>query len=218
MNLEFKLIALSLTAILPVINPVGTAVILFGMTTPLSLRGRKVLARKIAIYSFLLLMIFYLGGRLLLDFFGVSMPIVQISGGSVLALMGWKLLNENPVSNNGSDNQAKDLSSHEAYLSEAFYPYTFPITIGPGCLAVATTLGAHIRHENLMQVSIDEICGSLGLLGACMITYFCLAYIQVITQRLGPAALQAIAKILAFFVICIGAQIVWSGIQTLGVK
>jgi multiple antibiotic resistance protein len=104
---------------------------------------RVILARKIAAYGFALLAISFLFGSVILDFFGVSLVVVQISGGLVLAATGWNLLNQNDT--DPAQNQPS--GTLEDALEHAFYPLTLPITVGPGCISIAITLSAHLRRQ-----------------------------------------------------------------------
>lgn len=210
----FKLFSLVFTAIIPVINPVGSALILFGLTGPLSRKGRWVFARRVTIYSFVLLTIFFLFGRIVLEFFGVSIPVVQCAGGIVLALMGWQLLNEKEAEAKTSTD-ASSVAETLHLDSRVFYPYSFPLSIGPGCLAVSITLSAHIRRDSIYSVGMGDLWGLVGFFAACLVYFLCLYYMPLITQKLKTSYLVALSKILAFFVICIGAQIAWMGIQGL---
>ena len=117
-------------ALFPVVNPIGTALILNGMTHGVDDQTWKSMSRKIALYSFLFLSFFFFFGSYILQLFGISIPVVQFSGGIVLASMGWQLLNQKETSKPASDSDLDNPRS--AIEAKAFYPFTFPLTIGPG--------------------------------------------------------------------------------------
>ena len=106
--IALKIIPMIFMALFPVVNPIGTALILFGMTRGVDDQTWKSMSRKIALYSFLFLSFFFFFGSYILKLFGISIPVVQFSGGIVLALMGWQLLNQKetskPASEEGLDN------------------------------------------------------------------------------------------------------------------
>src|SRR5512137_2145397 len=79
-------------ALLPVINPVGTAVILLSLTEQADDSARRRIARQISVNSVILLAVTLVAGRAFLALFGISIPIVQFAGGIVLAAMGWAML------------------------------------------------------------------------------------------------------------------------------
>ena len=127
--IALKIIPMIFMALFPVVNPIGTALVLFGMTRGVDDATWKSMSRKIALYSFLFLTFFFFFGSYILKLFGISIPVVQFSGGMVLALMGWQLLNQKetskPASEEGLDNPGFAIDE------KAFYPFTFPLTIGP---------------------------------------------------------------------------------------
>ena len=126
--LEIALLAF--TTLFPVANPLGMAAVFLSLTRQYPLAAKKILARKIAVYSFALLAVSLLLGTRVLEFFGISLAVIQIAGGLVVAATGWTLLNRR------EDDQAETHVSGtlEDALGHAFFPLTLPITVGPGCI------------------------------------------------------------------------------------
>lgn len=207
-----KAIPVCFTALLPVVNPLGTSIILLSLTPGANAQVRKGLAKSIAFNMILLLTVLLLGGSYLLSFFGISVSIVQFAGGIVLASMGWHLLNETdsprrPV--DMGDNQSPD------YSGKAFYPFTFPLTVGPGCIAVILTLSAHTTREDFSHTILGQAGAIVGIIGNAIVIYLCIANSDAIAKRLGPSGTTILMRLIAFIVVCIGAQISWNGIQAL---
>ena len=122
-----KTLGVSFAALFPIVNPVGDAPIFFGLTQNYPQSAQKVLARKIAAYGFVLLIVSALFGSEILAFFGISLFVVQIAGGLVVAATGWKLLNQ-PDDDSSSKQVPETL---EDALQHAFFPLTLPLTVGP---------------------------------------------------------------------------------------
>src|SRR5277367_598045 len=121
-------------ALFPMVNSPENIPIFLSLTTGLSAGSRTVLARKIAVYGFALLVVSVLIGTHILAFFGISIPVVQVGGGLVLTAAGWKLLNQA----DDEEGTAKPASKppEASYLSQrAFYPLTMPLTVGPGSIS-----------------------------------------------------------------------------------
>jgi multiple antibiotic resistance protein len=118
----------------PVVNPIGDAPIFLALTQQYPDSVRKVLARKIAAYGFALLAGSFLFGSLILDFFGISIPVIQLAGGLVVAATGWSLLNQKD-----DDDAEQSPATLDDAMEHAFYPLTLPITVGPGCISIAIT-------------------------------------------------------------------------------
>ncbi len=138
-----KAATLSFAALFPVINPLGGAPIFLGLARKYPPAVQILLARKIALYGFLILVSCLMFGTSILLFFGVKIYVVQMAGGLLLAHTGWNILHSDP----GELSQATGQATQEEALGHAFYPLTFPITVGPGCVAIAITIGAHLRQQ-----------------------------------------------------------------------
>jgi multiple antibiotic resistance protein len=210
-----RAIPLAFAALLPVVNPLGTAIILLGLTDGADEATRKRIALSVAINSVLLLAVVLVAGRLILGFFGISVPIVQLAGGLVLAAMGWSML----LSPDDASSQTKAAdtrtSSGTDYASRLFYPFTFPLTVGPGCVAVAITLSAHTSHGHYMATVAAQLGAFAGILAVAVVTYFCLANAGRIAARLGQSGMSVLTRLSAFIVVCLGAEICWNGARTL---
>lgn len=205
-------IPFSYAALFPVLNPLGSAVIFLTYTLGLKQQTLNSLALRVAINTFLLLVVILLTGSWILRFFGISIPVVQIGGGLVLAYIGWSLLNQS--GSNGSSSGANIRTDTEAH-DMSFYPLTMPITAGPGCIAVTLTIGAH-HIQNTMTSTLFSLLGAVvGILLASGTVFLCYRYAHRLTHSLGPSGTQVIVRLSAFINLCIGIQILWSGIHSL---
>ena len=106
--LALKFLPLAFSALLPVINPLGSALLLLGLVGPEKPEVFRILARRIAINTLVFLLAIDLAGAAVLAFFGISLPVVQFAGGFVLAAMGWNLLNQKDVSTETSVSASPD--------------------------------------------------------------------------------------------------------------
>src|SRR5215469_14118546 len=131
----------------PIVNPIGAAPIFLGLTRHCTDDERNALALRVTINCFFLLLGSMLIGSYVLDFFGITLPIVRIAGGLVVTVTGWNLLQE------GDDDEDRP-SEKTVRPTQAFYPLTMPITVGLGSIAVAITLGSqHPRVADLDSVA-----------------------------------------------------------------
>src|ERR1700722_20613797 len=127
----------------PIVNPIGAAPIFYGLTRDCTKSERNVLALQVALNSFALLLGSLFVGSYVLEFFGLTLAIVRVAGGLVVAATGWNLLQAGAV---GDDEK----SGHRPVVpTDAFYPLTMPITVGPGSIALAITLGSQRPREGL---------------------------------------------------------------------
>jgi len=173
--------------------------------------SRKLLARSIAINSFALLVASFTIGSHVLSFFGISLPVVQVGGGLIVISTGWAMLNENDENDRGAVRRTVSCTD---VLKDAFYPLTLPLTVGPGSISIAITLGANEPHHlraNLLAILVAVI-GSTFL---AVTIYLCYAFADRLGAIAGPSGLNVIIKLSAFLLVCIGVQILWNGASQL---
>jgi multiple antibiotic resistance protein len=219
MYLLWKYFALGFSALLPLINPLGSAIIFLGLVGNAPTAIYRRLARRIAINTVILLAVIQLIGSSLLGFFGISLPIMQFSGGIVIAMIGWSMLNQPDTHPNPEKTQAGTPAETDAEINsldqKAFYPFTFPVTAGPGSVVVMLTLSVHAAQHKIS----DTILAHLGLFIAVIVLsasiYLCYAYAPKISRAISPSTVHGILRIVAFILLCIGVQIAWNGLSAL---
>ena len=210
---------IAFSVLLPLINPLGSALVFLGLVGDAPPKVYHSLARRIAINNVIFLAIIELLGAGILNFFGISLPIVQLSGGIVIAVMGWSVLNEKNATANSRHKQeetdvrdeirAKDLEQ------KAFYPYTFPVTSGPGTLVAVLTLTAHISEHTVAKNVLAHVGIFLAIAVLSLLVYISYAYAPKITKVIPPNTAHGILRVIAFILLCIGVQIAWNGLSVL---
>jgi multiple antibiotic resistance protein len=207
-----KNIFLVVAALFPIVNPLGNTPIFLTLTHGLSGEGRTKLARAIAINGFVLMVVSIFIGTHILGFFGISLPVVQVGGGLVVISTGWTLLRHSDEDDAAQD--PKKPCSEANYMRQAFYPLTLPLTVGPGSIAVAITVGAN-RHEG-SEWDWALIVGLLvGALVIALSIYLSYRFAEKIAALLGESAMDVIIRLSSFILVCIGVQILWNGLSTL---
>lgn len=199
-------------ALFPVVNPIGSAVIFLSLVDGTSTPVLNELSVKISIYATVMLIIVLFAGSFILRLFGISIPIVLIGGGLVLAYIGWNLLNK-PDASVKSD--AGDVDREENIEAMAFYPLTMPVTAGPGCIAVAIAIGAHSINTNFVTTMLSQIGNAIGICLVGATIFICYRYAYPITSRLGRSGMRVIMRLAAFINLCIGLELIWHGIRYL---
>jgi multiple antibiotic resistance protein len=203
-NAFLNAILLTYAALFPIINPVGNSPIFLTLTNGRSEHQRAVLARKIAIGSFFLLVGSLLVGSHVLEFFGISLPVVRIGGGLVVTAFGWKMLNS-----------GVSADSHDAPTGtppDSFYPYTMPLTVGPGAMSVAITLGSQRpANDDIANLMLTAAGALAGIVAVCLTIYLSYRFAERTVTRLGPSGTNVLVRLMAFILLCIGIQIIWHG-------
>jgi multiple antibiotic resistance protein len=198
------------TALFPIVNPLATGPIFLSLTPGYSSGARSTLASKVALNSFWLLTGSMLIGSHILDFFGISIPVVQIGGGMVVVSTGWTLLQRDPEQERES--VQRKVSTRDI-ASRAFYPLTLPLTVGPGSISVAITLGANqAPHQGNAERFAAAVIGPAFMAFTIFLSY---RFAERLARFLGPTAMNVIVRLASFILVCIGVQIVWNGLKAL---
>jgi multiple antibiotic resistance protein len=165
----------------------------------------------IAINGLVLIITSIFIGTYILAFFGISLPVVQVGGGLVVISTGWTLLRQ--PNDDSSEKSSSNECSEATYSRQAFYPLTLPLTVGPGSISVAITLGANRPEGSEWYWSMAGM-----LLGALVIAasiYLSYRFAERIGRTLGDSAMNVIIRLSSFILVCIGVQILWNGLSTL---
>jgi len=201
-------IFLIVSALFPIVDPLGGSPIFLSLTREYLPQARRILSRQIAVNSFFLLVGSYLIGAHILAFFGISLPAVQVGGGLVVISTGWTLLKRR-------DDDERDKmhpSSHRQETShQAFYPLTLPLTVGPGSISVAVTLGANASHSGINILAI--LASIVGSAVIALTIFLCYGFADRLARMLGVTAMTVIVRLTSFLLVCIGVQIVWNGVS-----
>jgi multiple antibiotic resistance protein len=217
--LLWKSFVLAFTALLPLVNPLGSALIFMGLVGKQPISVYRSLSRKIAINCVLFFAVIQLIGSGLLAFFSISLPIVQLAGGIVIASIGWSLLNQADSSPTVDKKQVaeemEDLSIKSTLEEKAFYPFTFPITAGPGCIVVMLTLSARTVQPTLTQTIIAHLGVFLSAVVLSLLVYLFYSRAPQVASVVSPSTAHGILRVIAFIVVCIGVQIAWNGLSIL---
>jgi multiple antibiotic resistance protein len=208
-NILVKTFLLVYAGLFPIVNPIGGAPIFLGLTRHCTDSQRNALSLRVASNSLFLLLGSLLAGSYVLQFFGITLPIVRVAGGLLVAATGWNLLNA------GDDDSARD--DHKPVVpSSAFYPLTMPITVGPGSIAVAITLGSERpRGADLTYVALLGCAAIVGLIAIAATIFVCYRFADSTVRALGEEGTNVLVRLSAFILMCIGIAIIWDGYSEL---
>ena len=212
----FKAVILIPITLLPLLNPLATAPIYASLLGNISADAQKRIARQVAINSWFLLMAAMFIGSHILDIFGISLPIVRIAGGIIVASAGWRLLGDS-----GSDEirtqVATKASADEEWTDEefkirSFYPISFPLTVGPGTIAASIALGANTPTK-LFDWMRTMGAAALGAALTALVVFLCYRNAHRMVNILGRLGTLVLLRLSAFILLCIGIEIIWHGVS-----
>lgn len=210
MNAIVRNVLLVFAALLPIVNPFGMAPIFASMTVGYNESIRRAVAMRVAINGIVLLVASLFIGSYILEFFGVSLAAVQLGGGLVVTVAGWRILNQH------DDLKERQITPHPStdfILSQAFYPLTMPLTVGPGSIAVALTLGSNAHSETHLQLIVSALAAVMGILLIGLTIFLSYWLSDKLEELLGPTGTSILVRLSAFIVVCIGIQIMYNGLH-----
>lgn len=198
----------------PIVNPIGNTPIFLSLTRGLSSHARADLARMIALNGLMLILASIFIGTHILAFFGISLPVVQVGGGLVVISTGWGLLRRPADDEREQEGGRRKGCEEENYSRQAFYPLTLPLTVGPGSISVAITVGANRPEgsEWRWPLIAGMLLGSVLIAVAIYLSY---RFAERIGRTLGDASMNVIIRLSSFILLCIGVQIMWNGLSAL---
>lgn len=198
--------------LLPIINPVGVAPIVIDAAGNDD-RVLKRLSRQVAINGWVVIVASMLVGTYVLDLFGISLPVVRVAGGLLVAFSAWTMLTRHEEADEVQTAIAEDASadlSEAEIVRRSFFPITFPLTTGPGCIAAAIALGAQFPRQPLPYVMGAGIA-AIGAAITAAVVYLIFRNGGRLLMRLGEVGTTVMMRLMAFVLLCIGIQILWTG-------
>lgn len=204
---------LTIAALMPIVNPLGSAPIYLSMTADLPTPARHQLPIRVARNAFLLLAGAMLIGSHVLNLFGISLPIVRVGGGLLVTASGWKLLNAEDAESGRRTATVADAWEREV-ARRAFYPLTFPLTVGPGSISVAITLGAGLGSRGTLG-ALDLLTDLVGVAIVAFSVYLSYRFASRLIAYLGETGTIVFLRLSSFILLCVGVAILWSGVSDL---
>ena len=207
-----RVASLAVAALAPIVNPLGSAPVFLAMSADLPTAARRQLPRRVAWNSFLLLAAAMLTGSHLLRFFGISVPIVRVGGGLLVMANGWRLLHaDDPPA---TTRVAPTDAWQREVARRAFYPLTFPLTVGPGSLSIAITIGAGISRQSIAGV-VDVLSDLVGVAIVALSVSLSYRFAGRVVALVGETGVTVFLRLTSFILLCVGVSIMWGGLTDL---
>src|SRR5262245_11144031 len=188
--LFFKVVTLVFAALASILNPPANVPIFLASTAGSSSDVRKALSWRIAVNVFIILVVSMFVGSYILAFFGLSLPIVQVAGGLLIMSFGWTFLHQREEVAAAPNDESW---TPEELATRAFSPLTLPLTVGPGSMSVAITLGADTSQAGLYEVVlIVAMITGVALVALCI--YFCYRFAENIARVLGRTGTSVLLR------------------------
>lgn len=205
-------VILIVAALIPIANPFSTAPLFVGMTANLSKQQRNHIVFLSTMYMFIVLTVFLLLGAVILSFFGISLPALQIAGGLIVAFIGFKMLFED-------DDKSEQLKvAAENANKIAFTPLAKPMLSGPGSISVIMSVAVKVSEtESVSHQIMGYLVVTVGIAVSAFICWLVLRASGTVTRFLGTSGIDALTKVMGFLLVSIGIQFIIAGMRVLGV-
>jgi multiple antibiotic resistance protein len=192
------------TTLLAIINPFEVLPVYLQLLEGQDAAMHRRIAWKSCLYALLLSLFFLIFGTLILRLFGVPLAMVRIAGGIILVKIGFELFSPSPSKG--------ILAGGGTGLDEsvAFTPLAMPLMFGPGAIATILGMTSTIKHSSTELLSFAAIVAAI--FATMLVTYLCLIYAGKLAKKLGATGIDAITRIVGFFVSAIGVALVFDGV------
>lgn len=203
----FTTILGTVSALLPIANPLTTVAILPAIAGHLSAQQRALQVRRACFYMAGILVVFLLAGALLMDFFSISIPGLRIAGGLIVCRFGFAMLFP------PADHHPERKLHHRQDIS--FSPLAMPTLSGPGSIAVVISMSTGVHSQTALPIWLGYLSVVAGIVVVAFIAWLVLRASERLTALLGDEGIEAVSRVMGFLLICIGVQFVINGISNL---
>ncbi len=194
-------------AFFAIMNPFANTPVFVGLTEDMDTPTARKIALRSLMLTYCIVAVFALSGDFLLNFFGITLEAFRISGGVLVALVGYHLLQgEHSSIHKPGEGQLQAAGSDDAVLGIAVSPLAMPILAGPGTLVTAMNYAA---DASIIQIVLLLI----AFLSICLITYVCFISGKTLTKYLGQNFIMVISRIMGLILAAIGTQMLISGVK-----
>jgi len=199
----------TLITLLPIINPVNTAILVLSISGHLTDKERNRQITQACIYMTGILILFLLAGHLIMIFFGISIPGIRIAGGLVICYLGFRMLFPTEEISSAEKREARGKTDI------SFSPLAIPSLSGPGSIATIITISSSIEGKH----GYDKVFAFTGVIIAIFITavisWIVLRSAGFMKKVLGISGVESLSKIMGFLLVCVGIQFIINGIKDL---
>ena len=202
---ELSIIAGVFSTLLAIINPLEALPIYLSLLQGEDESTHRTVAFRSCLYAAIMMVFFLFFGKLMMHLFGVSLSMVRVVGGIILVRIGFSLF-----SSPGGDLEKIGAGQTGQRGNIAFVPLAMPIMFGPGALATVIGFSTLLTFSDLGKGVALGFC--LAIVATMAVTFAILVNGRKILSRIGPLAIDAITRLVGFFVSAIGMGLIFHGV------
>ncbi len=208
-----KAVAIGLATLLPLANPLTTVALMMGLSRGMDEAERNHQAFKASVYVFIIMMVAYYTGQLVMHVFGISITGLRIAGGMIVAFIGFRMLFPQQRLDEVPEVERRSEELRQRHTEDiAFIPLAMPSTAGPGTIALIISTAAAVKHERPYAEWVMLAAPPLVFFLAAAILLLCLRSSGAIMRALGNSGVEAFSRLMGFLLVCIGVQFVVNGV------
>lgn len=194
-------------ALFSVLNPIGTVPIFVGLTQDDDKKERSRISLWTAIDVCIILLISFFIGKYVLEFFGITINALRITGGIIIASSGFSLLSGKFSKKRGIGKKVKD--DVQTRNDIALTPLAMPMLAGPGSMSLL--IAFYQEHH----APTEMVSSTIAIIAVSIVIYLVLRSAHYLSKILGASGIVAISRIIGFLTIAIGVQYIISSILSI---
>lgn len=205
----FRAIGLGLIVLMPLANPLTAIAMFLALAGNMNKQQRDSIALMTGINVFIIMLVAYYAGQLVMSTFGISIPGLRIAGGMIVAFIGFRMLFPAPKT------PASTLVTEakvEPDTNIAFVPLAMPGTAGPGTIAMIISSASTVRQSDDFPQWVLYAAPPLIFLIISLILWVSLRSSGSIMRLVGKAGMDAISRLMGFLLVCMGVQFIINGV------
>lgn len=187
-----------------IMNPIANIPVFLGLTSDDDSQTAVAVAYRSLLLAFLIVTFFSIAGNIIFELFGLTLPAFRITGGLLVFLVGFHMLQGNHSSIQHPKGEEK-LKPSEESLGVAVSPLAMPILAGPGTIATAMNFAS---GGGLMELLVTVAMFAV----LCVITYVLFIFGESFVSFIGISAMGVITRMMGLILATIGTQMVIEGI------
>jgi len=204
-------VILSFSSLFAVIDPLGVIPFFSGLTADMATRRKRRVLVKALIVAFGVLAVFTLGGRQLLQVFGITVEAFRIAGGVIFFGIGLDMLQSKPQRWRTGIRRAyaKDVETHEVedeIEDPSVTPLAIPMIAGPGSITTVMVLTPQAPGALGIPLVLAAVATNLLLTGGLLMGA------DAVLARLGRTGMRIIEKLMGLLVTVIAVQLLIDGL------
>lgn len=205
----FRAIGLGLVVLLPLANPLTTIALFLGLAGNMNKQQRDHISLLTAINVFVIMMVAYYAGQVVMNTFGISIPGLRVAGGLIVAFIGFRMLFPAPKPQHAG---AQDEESEAIDTNIAFVPLAMPSTAGPGTIAMIISSASTVRQSDEFPAWVLDAAPPLIFVIIGLLLWISLRCSGSIMRIVGKGGIDAISRLMGFLLVCMGVQFIINGI------